>query len=74
MSDQSGKSIDEINDELDSSAEELQNMNMDSVKEALNKASDLLKSDSLQKILNASGDVMKMVSDAMKEMSKEGKQ
>lgn len=74
MSDKSGKSIGEINAELDSAAKELQNLNLDSVKEALNKAGDVLKSDSVQKALDAAGDALKKVGDAMKEMSKEGKQ
>lgn len=67
----SGKSMDEINRELNEAGEELQKLNTDSLQKALNKAGEMLQSDSVRKALDKAGDVLQKVGEAMKEASKE---
>ena len=74
MGENSGQSAGDINAELENAAQELQNLNLDTLKDAMNKAGDVLKSDTVKKALDAAGDALKKVGDAMKEMSKEEKQ
>ncbi len=67
----SGKSIDEINMELDKAGEEMKNISADSIKAALDKVGDMLKSDSMREALDKAGDALKKAGEAMKEASKE---
>ncbi len=67
----SGKSVEEINRELNEAGNELQKLNTDSLQKALNKAGELLQSDSLRKAMDKAGDVLQKVGEAMQEASKE---
>jgi hypothetical protein len=69
--DKSGKSIDEINMEMNRAGEELKNINTDSLKAELEKLEDVMKNDTLRKALDKAGDALKKVGEAMKDASKE---
>jgi hypothetical protein len=67
----SGIDSTEINQNLDEAIKELEGISADSMKNMINKAGNLLKSDSVRKAMEAAGEALKKAGEAMKQVSKE---
>ena len=70
VAEEAGISVNEINRTMDAAAKELEIFVTDSIKGALQEASKEMGSDSLRKVLDKAGDVLKKTGDALQEASK----
>lgn len=70
VAEEAGTSVDEINQSMDDAGKELENFITDSLKAALEKASKEMGSDSLRKVIDKAGEVLKKTGDALQEASK----
>ena len=70
VAEEAGNSVNEINQSMDAAAKELEIFVTDSIKGALQEASKEMGSDSLRKVLDKAGDVLKKTGDALQEASK----
>ena len=60
-----------INQSLDSAIKELEGISVDSMKSMINKAGNVVKSDSVRKAMQAAGEALQKAGEAMKQISKE---
>jgi hypothetical protein len=70
VAEEAGPSVNEINQSMDAAAKEMENFITDSIKAALQEASKEMGSDSLRKVINKAGEVLKKTGDALQEASK----
>jgi DNA topoisomerase VI subunit B len=70
LAEEAGTSVNEINQSMDAAAKEMENFITDSIKAALQEASKEMGSDSLRKVINKAGEVLKKTGDALQEASK----
>jgi hypothetical protein len=70
VAEEAGTSVNEINQSMDAAAKEMENFITDSIKAALQEASKEMGSDSLRKVINKAGEVLKKTGDALQEASK----
>jgi nitrous oxide reductase accessory protein NosL len=70
VAEEAGTSVNEINQSMDAAAKEMEKFITDSIKSALQEASKEMGSDSLRKVIDKAGEVLKKTGDALQEASK----
>jgi hypothetical protein len=70
VAEEAGTSVNEINQSMDAAAKEMENFITDSIKASLQEASKEMGSDSLRKVIDKAGEVLKKTGDALQEASK----
>jgi hypothetical protein len=70
-SEKSGMDLDEVQGSMNEALNRVENLPMDSIKMAIDKANELIKGDSLKQVLEKAGEIMQKAGEAMQEAGKQ---